>query len=204
LIYNSSGKIFQIKGYDNAGVLSHQTTNEYDASQRITRQNYSSLSNAVLAPSSYRTYEYSNTSKFPSRSIYFSPVTATTGSITTYTYDGNNNMTEETDFHTPTGGGSSTVATRYLRTYDDKNVPFVILGKLGKIALFGAGSINYEISRNNILTETIISYNTSGQETSRSINNRTYEYDSKGNPTKRNLTNSSGSTAVQTVEYHCH
>ncbi len=205
LIYNSSGKIFQTKSYNAAGTLSSETTREYDASQRVIRENNSSLSGGVLSPSSYSIYEYANSSKYPYRRVYYSSASATTGRITTYSYDSNNNLTEETQFYTTTGGTSAIPEARYLRTYDNKNTPFILLSKLGKSPLFSPGNINFEISKNNILTETTILYNNSGQETNRSISNRTYEYDSKGNSTKRTITSSSGgSSSVQTVEYHCH
>ncbi len=200
LIYGGNGKIFQIKTYGSTGALSYQATYEYDSEGRVNRKNDFSFSAGVSAPNGYTVYEYSGTGKRVVRSVYTSGSGSV--SITTYTHDSNNNITEETRFNVV--GGQSIISSKYVNTFDNKKIITLNYAGFTRTGFLSNVDGNFMANTNNELTQTYISYNSQGVETNRNVTSRTYEYDSNGYPTKMTLTPSTGASQVLTFEYHCH
>ncbi len=198
-VYNSNDKIFQAKSFDAAGVLNYTNVYEYDSEQRVTINTYTSTNS-----NGKTTYEYTGSNKKPSRSIKYNNQSVTPSYIYTYTYDANNNLTEEVYFSALIS--TTRPSSRTLYTHDTKAGLYYNIGKFGKIPLFGNGSINNIEEKNNILTTTSISYdNITGAETSRSVTSNTYEYNSKNKPTKQTSTSSGSSqSTVLEISYLCY
>ena len=202
IIYGANNKVFQTKSYNTAGELTYQVTYEYDSDGRVNRNSSSSLSLGVFAPSGYEVLEYTGASKLPTRNIRTSQPSGTR-TIKTYTYDANGNMTERATFNAPIGG-QSIINSRYLYTFDNKKLITVNFPGYGRSGFNSGLGDNFIPNKNNINVETQINYDAAGVETGRYVNSRTYEYGSNGYPTKSTYTPQSGTSRVDTYEYHCH
>jgi hypothetical protein len=141
---------------------------EYDNSLRLIKKSNYFINNATRQLTSYHIYEYEN-DMIVKLSTY-NPQ----GKLTeyhNYSYDYNGNMTRDDQF-------ISTPVIQLVNTkifeFDNKNNPYRVFASEGDPGLY--------TNKNNIITETSISYH--GTDESRSTKLHTYEYNSLDFPVK--------------------
>jgi antitoxin component YwqK of YwqJK toxin-antitoxin module len=200
-IYGSNGKLLQQKGYSATGTLMNRTDYEYDATQRPSRMTYfNSASGGVLFSDEYYIFDYIGTDIRPIREKGFygsgSPST-----VRNYTYDSNGNITNES-YTNISSGSSNTTA----RTFDNKKSALISFAGFGDRSYTGSSDQLRVVGKNNITSIITTHFDSNGNQTSRGVTNFTYEYDSKGYPTKQNILPTSASSTNSTLNftYHCH
>lgn len=131
------------------------------------------------------TYNYNTDGQVISSSLCQSPA-CSNPSIDTYTYSGNNILSETSE------GGGSSYSTKIVYSYDNKLNPYININKYLKIMMGGA----YSVSQNNYLTEKI-SFKSNGAWEQNQTRISTIQYNSSGFPVQVISKEANGNLSAQ-------
>jgi hypothetical protein len=201
--YNAAGKLTFEKKYDAFGALAAQYEYIYNGSAQLSRKNefYRSGSGNIITAGDYYTYQYSSGTKPSTVNAYFTPSSfSQRPTRTDYTYDANDNITNEASYF---ANASQTYTV--VRTFDSKRNALISFTGLMPTAVTGTVAPNGVAGKNNVLTE-IKTYYASGSGTQPTVVQTTYSYqfDAKGNPTQQAVRPTSGAAKDYVFGFHCH
>ena len=202
--YNATGKLTFERKYNSNGVLTYQDEYIYNSSAQLSRKNsFYNSSSGGLFPSDYYTYQHTGNSNKPSRMDgFFGQASQTqTPSSTSYTYDGNDNIINESSTY-----NISSKTSTVVRTFDTKQNALITFAGLKPTAVTGTVSENGIAGKNNVLSEVRTTYFNSGSNTQNTVIQTTYTYtfDAKGNPTTQAVRPTSGTAKDYIFGFHCH
>ncbi len=200
--YNAAGNLSSAKVYSSSGSLNYQYDYIYSGAQLMRKNEfYLAASGGQMLAGDYYTYQYAGGDKPNRVNAFFTPSSYSLRPVQTdYTYDTNNNIINESSI-LESSRGTQTV----VRTFDTKKSTLISFAGLYPTAVTGTVSPNGIAGKNNVVSERVTTYYTSGSSSQTSIEtNYTYGFDTKGNVSTQAVLPTNGAAKNYNFGYHCH
>jgi YD repeat-containing protein len=185
-LYDAGGHMIKEMNFDTPGDTVDYTNYDYNTAGKVVKVHHFNRGSIIFSESDYETWTYGTNNRPSKVAVYISNSSAfSLSNYSTYTYDANGNVISATSFDS-----SNTLLSVETYQYDNKKPAKHFQGNAGDVMNDNPNNVTDDVLKD--ASGKIVSHVTSS-----------FEYDSKGNPTKETDTDETGVKTVYYYTYLC-